>query len=232
MSGSAEDPAPEQRASEHGAAARDSEPRARGARRRARTRTAILDAAEQALADAPDLNVRIEEVAERAGVSAATIYLHFGTKDALIAATMQRLLEVAMEDLTAAYAAEGTPAEQVVAAGATYLQLLVDHPALVRYLCTAGTRETATAFDVEVDERIEELRAAFEARIQAAVDAGQAAPLDARLMSFFLFGAWNGVAALALGGARARLSPEDVVAVVQQGTQVLAAGGLAQSVGE
>lgn len=48
-----------------------------------------------------------------AGISPASVYVHFGAKDALVSAVMQRLLEMSMTELTAAYSSEGSAFEQV-----------------------------------------------------------------------------------------------------------------------
>lgn len=197
---------------------------ARGARRRAKTRTAILGASEELLASTAPESLRIEDVAARAGVAPASVYLHFGTKDDLVAATIERLLSLAMNDLDAAYHIDGTPFDQVAAAGTAYLQLLVEHPAMTRYVVQRSIRTTNTELEARVDAQVEVLRSAFEDRIRAAIDAGLATTVDARLMSYFLFGAWNGVAAFALDGGGARLSKEDVTAAVLQAMEVFRRG--------
>lgn len=56
-----------------------------------RTRQAILDAAIEELAVGSD-QVRMEAIAERAGVSRGTVYYHFHGRDALISAVIERSL--------------------------------------------------------------------------------------------------------------------------------------------
>ncbi|WP_181063445.1 TetR/AcrR family transcriptional regulator [Nocardia nova] len=198
--------------------------RLRGERRRQRTRVALLDAAEQLLSDRSADAVRMEDVAALAGISPASVYVHFGTKDALVAAVIERLLDTSLASLTAAYTSEGSAFEQVQRAGVAFMQLLLDHPALIRHLSATVPSESHTLIDAAVVERIELLRHAFEKRIQTAVDAGEIAPLDSRLLSFFLFGAWQGVAALALRRDALRLTPEEVERCITQASQVLVSG--------
>ncbi|OLT22070.1 hypothetical protein BJF78_33430 [Pseudonocardia sp. CNS-139] len=65
----------------------ESDSRARAARtKRNRTRAALLNAAGTAFATQSWAATRVEDVAEAAGVSAATAYNHFPTKHALVAA--------------------------------------------------------------------------------------------------------------------------------------------------
>jgi AcrR family transcriptional regulator len=80
-------------------------------RRRAdaeRSETAIVDAAIAALAEDPE--VSMAEVARRAGVVRATIYVHFPTREALITAITDRAMAEATEALAAAALDEGDPA--------------------------------------------------------------------------------------------------------------------------
>ncbi|ANO02558.1 TetR/AcrR family transcriptional regulator [Mycobacteroides immunogenum] len=201
-----------------------SEAAARGERRRMRTRTALLDAAERLLSRHSADAVRMEDVAELAGMSAASVYVHFGTKDALVSAVMQRLLEISMVELTAAYSSEGTAFEQVRQAGLAYMRLLIDHPALTRYVAVNAIGGPANPFDEVVAERLDVLRVAFEERIQAAVDDGEIRPVDSRLLSYFLFGSWSGVAALALRDDGARLTAEEVEQCLIQARDLLTWG--------
>jgi AcrR family transcriptional regulator len=86
-----------------------------GRRRRAdadRSEAAILDAAVEALAVDPE--VTMAEIARRAGVVRATIYVHFPTRDALIAAVTDRAIAQASEALQAAAAHAGEPDEALV----------------------------------------------------------------------------------------------------------------------
>src|ERR1700733_14492149 len=64
----------------------EEDPRARGARtKRDRTRRALLDAADAAFGSRGWARTRVEDIAQSAGVSAATAYNHFPTKHALLA---------------------------------------------------------------------------------------------------------------------------------------------------
>ncbi|MDO9496663.1 MAG: TetR/AcrR family transcriptional regulator [Nocardioides sp.] len=195
---------------------------ARGSRRRERTRALLLDAAELLMSQRAPEEIRIEDVAAQAGVSAASVYVHFGTKDALLAAVTERVLAVATEALRSAYAAEAPPLERFAGVGSAYLRLLLDHPAVVKYLTVTGERGPRTAVEGEVVTRFSRLRAEFEQSIRDAVESGVIRPVDPELMSYFLFGAWNGVAALALRRDALALSPERVeLAVIEAGLALL-----------
>lgn len=195
---------------------------ARGAKRRERTRATVIAAAEQLMSQhAPDA-IRIEDVATLAGISPASVYVHFGTKDGLMAAVTERVLAVATDALRSAYAADAPPLERFAGVGAAYLRLLLDHPAVVKYLAVTGERGPQTAVEAEVVARFGELRAEFEQSIRDAVEAGAIRPVDPEAMSYFLFGAWNGVAALALRRDALAVSPHRVEqAVIEAGLTLL-----------
>lgn len=195
---------------------------ARGSRRRERTRTLALDAAELLLSQHAPEEIRVEDVATRAGISAASLYVHFGTKDGLFAAATERVLGVATDALRSAYAAEVPPLERFAGVGAAYLRLLLDHPTVVKYLVVTGERGPRTPVEREVVERFSELRQEFETSIRDAVESGAIRAVDPELMSYFLFGAWNGVAALALRRDALEMSPERVeLAVIEAGLTLL-----------
>lgn len=81
-------------------------------RRRAdaeRSVAAILDAGLEALASDPDASMA--EIARRAGVVRATIYVHFPTRDSLLDAVMDHALSEVAEALDAAAPEQGEPEE-------------------------------------------------------------------------------------------------------------------------
>ena len=194
----------------------------RGSRRRERTRALVLDAAERLVSQRAPEEIRIEDVAAEAGISPASVYVHFGTKDALLAAVTERVLVVATDALRSAYAADTSPLERFAGVGAAYLRLLLDHPVVVKYLTVSGERGPRAGVEDAVVERFGELRREFEGSIREAVDAGAIRPVDPELLSYFLFGSWNGVAALALRRDALALAPERVEqAVVEAGLTLL-----------
>src|SRR5574337_522464 len=81
-------------------------------RRRAdaeRSIASIIDAALEALAGDPD--VSMAEIARRAGVVRATIYMHFPTRESLLDAVMEHAVGQVAEATSAAEPTQGEPAE-------------------------------------------------------------------------------------------------------------------------
>lgn len=62
---------------------------------RGRTREAILGAALRLFAERGYIGVRVEDIAEEAGISRATFYKHFAERDEILASLFERLLGAA-----------------------------------------------------------------------------------------------------------------------------------------
>lgn len=168
--------------------------------------------------------IRVEDLAAEAGVSPASVYSHFGTKDAVMAAMVERLLDLAEATLTRAYGAPGTAQERFQQIGLRFMDLLVDHPALARYLGTSGFDEPASALQAAVASSQARLRRGFEDAIQAVIDDGEMRPIDARLLSYSLFASWVGMASLRMRRDDMALDVPDVRTSVLQVSEILLAG--------
>ncbi len=169
--------------------------------RKARTRKAILDAAGELLAAQGVDATSIEQIAARAEVSVGAIYAHYGNKHGLVLAFVANALDVA-ERLMEEARQDPSPLKRVYAAGDAYFRFTVEHPAAARFAAVRvlqpGSGTEHQQLQAAMSKRVERMVLGVATDLKAAMDAGEIpeAPLDATMV--YLWGMWNGVAALML----------------------------------
>lgn len=184
-----------------------------------------MDAAERTFAGMGYRRARIEDVAEAADVSVGAIYSHFGNKDGLYLAVAERAVDLFGRYLRQAFQEDWTPLEQVVAAGDAYFRFHLEHPGGFRFLALEEVEEAATglAQQERVAAAITAILDELSGKIQEAVDAGEARPVDARLTARFLWGAWNGTIGLGFRPGLA-LTDADIRGAIDQARLIVLAG--------
>jgi TetR/AcrR family transcriptional regulator len=184
----------------------------RADRRRARTRAAILDAAELVFTRDGYDGARIESIAEKADVSVGSIYVHFGGKRDVYLHVVERSLQLFAEYMAASEDPALTPLQRVLAGGDAYLRFHLDHPGAFDFLAMPTGAGSAKSAEIEarIRDRVGELLERFAAQIDAAIEAGQARPVDSMRLTRYLWGAWNGVIALRHQPEGLRVSDEEI----------------------
>jgi TetR/AcrR family transcriptional regulator len=200
----------------------------RVSRRRARTRSRILDVAERLFSTGYQ-NVTMEELAEAADVSVGSLYVHFGNKAGVYLALAERAADQFADYLARAWRPEYSPLEQVMACGELYLRFHLEHPSSFRFLAFEGFGTELTQRDdrlrERVGQRLDAILASFEEHIQAAIDAGEAdSSYTAREAARFLWGAWNGVVSFSLRNDRMALDDEAIAACLRLGRRLVNEG--------
>lgn len=211
----------------------DTSAAARGERRRARSRTAILDAAEEVFRTRGYEAARVEEIAERADLSVGSIYQHFDGKRGLYLTLVDRALETFTLYMARSEDASFSPLQKVLAGGDAYLRFHADHPGAFQFLAFRAPGEDPLADDndleVRVRDRVGLLLDRFAGLIDAAIEAGEARPVDAARMTRFLWGAWNGVISLQLQPDGLRLSEDEIARTLELARWLLREGLAAPS---
>ena len=156
-------------------------------------RDTIVDAATELLVETGCAKaVSIRSVAERAGVTSPSIYLHFADKDALLdAVCAQHFQELDGQMQSAAAECNGT-VEVLLALGITYVRFAMKTPVLYR-IATMGEPRSPIVVDTAI------AKSAFvhlRAVVQTMIDDGIYPPGDANKMAFELWTVIHGVAAL------------------------------------
>lgn len=189
----------------------------------------MLTAAEEAFQRGSFTDVRIEDLAAAADVAVGSIYGYFGNKEGLYLTLVERAVKQFADYLADAFSTDGSPLEQVMAAGETYLQFHLEHPGSFQLLTgqspLGGSNQMTADLRDRIGAQIREALAGFESRIAAAIEIGEMhADLDAHLVAQFLWGAWNGVVALGLRGDLMRLTDDEIAACLRQGRRIVRHG--------
>jgi len=91
----------------------------------------ILDAAIGVLADTePGVEVHVQQIADRAGLSRTVVYRHFADRADLDAAVQGRALELLRAELVPALSFEGTPVDIIRRIVSAYVGWASEHPSL------------------------------------------------------------------------------------------------------
>lgn len=210
----------------------DTSAAARGERRRARTREAILDAAEEIFRSRGYEAARVEEIAERADMSVGSIYQHFDGKRGLYLTLVERALEIFTAYMARSEDDAFTPLQKVLAGGDAYLRFHRDHPGAFQFLAFRAPGEAPLGdegLEARVRDRVGLLLDRFARQIEAAIAAGEARPVDADRLTRFLWGAWNGVISLRLQPDGLRLSEEEIAETLEVARWLLREGLAASS---
>lgn len=200
----------------------------RSERRKARTASAILDAAEALFRLRGFQATTIDEIAERADVSVGSVYVHFESKAGLYLALVDRALAVNEAAMAAVADLDlSSPLDRVFAAGDAYLTFHLEHPGAFEMIAlrvlepSSGMREA----EARIAERVQQLVGAVEADLRAAIEAGEVrSDLDAARTMRFLWGAWNGVIAMTLREDRLRIDDAELRETLATGRSVVSDG--------
>ena len=170
-----------------------SSPPPRAPRAGAQLRDTIVDAATELLIETGNAKtVSIRSVAERAGVTSPSIYLHFAGKDALLDAVCAEHFQQLDEQMLSAAAGCSTTVEVLSALGIAYVRFALKTPVLYR-IATMGEPRSPSHVDVVLaSSAFVHLRAV----VQDMIDDGIYPPRDPNRMAFELWTVIHGVAAL------------------------------------
>lgn len=199
-------------------------------RRKQRTVAAILEAAERRFLSAGYDATRVDEIAADADVAVGSIYNHFGSKEGLYAALLERALEV-FETYMGEEAPEGlSELERVLDVLGRLARLGRERPGEMRILCLPQPNTPHEQL-LEVVGRVSKAMADHERRTAALIEAahrrGHTPPVAPRDAAAFLWSAWKG--ALVLSPRADRAAPgddRDLRLLIEAGLRIVV-GGLA-----
>jgi AcrR family transcriptional regulator len=136
--------------------------------------------------------VSIRSVAERAGVTSPSIYLHFADKDALLDAVCAEHFTKLDGQMRSAAAGCTSTVEVLHALGMAYVRFALKSPVLYRIATMGDPRSPSDVDTVLANSAFVHLRAI----VQTMIDDGTYPPRDANKMALELWTVVHGVAAL------------------------------------
>jgi TetR/AcrR family transcriptional regulator len=206
----------------------------RSERRKARTATAIRDAAERLFIGRGYSATTMEDLAEEADVAVGSIYAHFGSKEGVYGALIDRALELDKQYCDEGFHSGNFPAERLFGLAEGYLRFAREHPGYFQLFRfpppdRPGAELTPTA-TARVAQRIKDETKRMADEIQLLIDEGIGRPVDAESTARFLWAAWDGVICSHLGPSNMGLTDKQFEAVLDRAREGFALGLLATSV--
>jgi TetR/AcrR family transcriptional regulator len=205
-------------------------------RRKARTAGAIRDAAERLFISRGYSATTMEELAEEADVAVGSIYAHYGSKEGVYSALIDRALELDKQYCDAGFDAGDSPAARLFGLAEGYLRFAREHPGYFRLFRfpppDRPNAESAPTAAARVAQRVKEETARMADLLQQAIDEGIGRPVDATSTATFLWAAWDGVISCHLGPSDMGLTDEQFNAVLNRARETFARGLLAAAPGD
>jgi AcrR family transcriptional regulator len=203
-------------------------PPSRTERRKARTAGAILDAAERLFLSRGYAATTMEDLAETADVAVGSIYAHFGGKEGVYSALVDRALELDRRYSEEGFAAGDKALERLVGMGEGYLRFAREHPAYFRlFRFPPPDRPSAAEAPgpaARIAERISDEVARMAGLLAEAAEEGVIRPVDPEPMARFMWAAWDGVIAAHLGPANMEISDSEFELMLNQARESLVRG--------
>lgn len=189
-------------------------------RRKALTAGAIRDAAERLFTERGYSATTMEELAEEADVAVGSIYAHFGSKEGVYSALIERALELDKRYCDEGFNAGSFPLERLFGLAEGYLRFAREHPRYFQLFRfpppDRPTAELAPTAAARVAQRISDETKRMAGEIEKCIVEGLVRPLDAHSTATFLWAAWDGVISCHLGPSSMGLSDEQFEEVLNR----------------
>ncbi len=210
-----------------------SPPASRAARRKARTAGGILAAAERLFLGRGYTATTMEDLSEAADVAVGSIYAHFGDKEGVYSALVDRALALDQRYSEEGLAVGNGPLEQLVGMGEGYLRFARDHPAYFRLFRFPPPDRPSPAEApgpaARIAQRISTEVARMAGLLREAAEEGVIRSVDPEPMARFMWAAWDGVIAAHLGPANMDISDAEFEQMLNQARETLIRGLLPAS---
>lgn len=181
---------------------------ARRLRRATKRRNEIMATAKEMFLSRPYAQVNMEDVAEAADVSKATLYKYFDSKldiySAIIIADAQQLAD----QIRGAFERKRDVSENLRAMARAYMDFFLRHPEYFQKLSwfyfPGRDRHLSSTIIKEVSLRVESARVAIEQCLTHAIKKGELRRINAQSAAIVIYSQWLGLAYLAVASGTAQ----------------------------
>lgn len=171
-----------------------------------RTRTRLLEAAEQVFGELGWETASIVRITERAGVSQGTFYRYFVSKQAVFDELMADLNRRVRHSMAAGAASGRTRIEVERGGFEGFFRFTAEHPALYRVI-----RQAEFASPAALREHYERIAQGYAAALADAMDRGEIARADPEVLAYALMGIGELIGMRWIGWDEARAVPPHVL---------------------
>ena len=215
----------------------DDRRRRRTERRRDVMRTVVVDAVIDLLLQSGNRAMTMDEIADAADVSTASLYQYFPGKANLMAAVADRVVSTDAEYLNRAFDPRKAPLDELTAIGEAYLEFglehpghfqLVAHPAAFAHL----TERQAFRMTRSVSEFIDRVADVIRRGQDPSLPDGERFPagdLDPRTTAEALHAAWNGLLWLSVRDDRLQRTGDQLRALAEVAARIVRRGLLSDA---
>ena len=176
----------------------------RRAMRTERRRSEILDAAKKVFLDRDFSTVTIDEIAEGAAFSRATIYLYFKSTQDVYTGVLLRDMDTLISGLIDSLIRTDTVRNNLFRMATSYMNFFRNHPeyfgALSFYFFPGRREPLPDDASATIETRLAEGILSIEEAIKLGIERGEARPVDSRAATLSLWAQWMGNAYLAVTG--------------------------------
>lgn len=170
----------------------------------------------------------MDAIADSAGLAVGSIYHHFGNKERLYLALVERALEVNEKAMAVAYGGGRNPIEELFAASDAYCRFHLDNPGYFRMIALrvldVPPGDLASEAERRIADKVEALVGGVTDALRRADTAGQIRCPDPQRTAIFLWAAWNGVLALRMRPDRLALDDVELQQVLEIGRDIVHRG--------
>ena len=177
-------------------------------------RQCILEQAQRLFFSRGYHGVSIRDIVEPCGLAKATLYHHFGSKQALFVEAFRDYVAILVKKVRAAGVGEGTCAERLTRVAEAYARSVLDARVESQIFHRDLKEFEGEEIRILIRDAEGQIPSMFAEVLEEGIAAGEVRPVDARRISVLVHGMVNGLTARHMFGRTADTLSEDIALAV------------------